>query len=102
MAEVISLLLVTMTLAISNHWVSDTGNETIAKNQLAHTSKRTLSKKSLYECKQEPSSIATKHQKTVYSISKFFYLAPLLLTLVINVYFLNTSANFRKTLKWPP
>ncbi len=30
-----------MTLAIINHWVSDNGNETIAKYQLAHTSKRT-------------------------------------------------------------
>jgi hypothetical protein len=70
MAEVITVSLVTMTLAIINHWVSDTGNETIAKKSACLHLKVNISKKSLYECKQQPSSISTQYQKL--SILKFF------------------------------
>jgi hypothetical protein len=66
MAEVITLSPVTTTLAIINHWFSDTGNETIAKKSACPHLKKNICKKSLYECKQEPSSISTKYQKTFY------------------------------------
>jgi hypothetical protein len=35
-------------------------------NQLAYTSKRTLRKKLLYECKQQPNSILTKYAKKIH------------------------------------
>ncbi len=59
---------------------SDTGHE-----RLAYTSKWTLSKKTLNECKQKPNSISTKYEKTSYL--KFFHLSLVSLTAVINLYF---------------
>ncbi len=67
-------------------------------NQLAFTSKRLLSKKSLYDCKQKPNSISTK---TSY-LEIFPHFSALSLTLGINLYFWISPRFFVKIWKMAP